>query len=74
MWWLSLPMLSMIMGLFPHDISNAPADKLRFLAPGPFLAREDYRVWFTWSTIVSAAVWMPVMRLAAPRGPACEPR
>ncbi len=30
-------------------------------------------MWFTWSTIVSAAVWVPVMRLAAPQRAACEP-
>ena len=64
-WWTNLPMLSMIIGLSPHDISNAPADKLRFLAPDQFYEHEDYRVWFTWSTIISAAVWVPVIRFAA---------
>jgi hypothetical protein len=72
-WWLSLPLLSLITGLFPHDISNAPADKLRFLGPEYFSAQEDYRVWFTWSTIVSAAVWLPVLRLAARRGQRVSP-
>ena len=68
LWWLCLPMWLAIMGLYPHDISDAPADKLQFLAPDQFFAREDYRVWFTWSTIVSGAVWVPVMRLARRTG------
>ncbi len=67
-WWFCLPMWLMIMGLHPHDISDAPAEKLRFLAPDQFYAHEDYRVWFTWSTILTGAVWLPVFRLARRTG------
>ena len=66
-WWTNLPMLSMIVGLFPHNISNAPVDKLLFLGPDQLYAHEDYRVWFIWSTILSGAVWVPVIRFAARR-------
>ena len=71
-WWANLPMLSKLTELFP-DISTAPVEQLAFLAPDHFFEREDYRVWFTWSTILGAAVWVPVFRLAARQGKTVSP-
>src|SRR5690606_31159042 len=62
------PTLSMLIGLYPDTVSTASVDKLAFLTPPhQFREHEAYRVWFTWSTIVSGAVWVPVMRLASRR-------
>jgi hypothetical protein len=68
-WWACLPTLSMLIGLYPDNVSTAPVDKLAFLTPvHQFREHENYRVWFTWSTILSGAVWVPVLRLAGQRG------
>ncbi|MEZ5291106.1 MAG: serine/threonine-protein kinase [Vicinamibacterales bacterium] len=64
-WWSQLPMLEWIMGLMNgHQLSEGPAASLAFLGPGGFTAREDYRVWFTWSTLIALVVWLPVLRLS----------
>ncbi len=65
-WWHFLPMWLMIMDL--RDISDVPTEKLQFLSPDYYGAREDYRVWFTWSVMIAAAVWIPVFRLARRSG------
>ncbi len=66
-WWSQMPMLAQLLDLTEHDLSEGPSAKLAFLGPRYFNAREDYRVWFTWSTLVSIVVWIPVLRLSAKR-------
>ncbi|MGE0814029.1 MAG: serine/threonine-protein kinase [Vicinamibacterales bacterium] len=66
-WWSQMPMIERLMDITESDLSDGPAAKLAFLGPGSFSAREDYRVWFTWSTLIAVVVWIPVLRLSAQR-------
>ena len=66
-WWHFLPLLGALVSIYP-DISRAPVENLRFLAPEFSLDHSNYRWWFTWATFFCIAVWYPVMRLANRKG------
>ncbi len=72
-WVACVPMLDLLTGIFPDDVSTAPADRLAFLAPDVAPAHVNYRRWFMVSTIISGAVWVPVVRLAARQGKRVSP-
>jgi hypothetical protein len=72
-WAACLPMLELLLGIFPDDVSTAPAGKLAFLSPDVAPTHVNYRLWFTWSTILCGAVWVPVVRLAARQGTTVSP-
>lgn len=59
-WWLSLPVLDPLLGIFPDDISTAPAERLAILGPAFQMAREQYRERFSWCVFACVAVWYPV--------------
>jgi eukaryotic-like serine/threonine-protein kinase len=63
-WWLSLPVLELLLGIFPDDISTAPSDRLAILGPAYQAAREQYREGFAWCVFASVAVWYPVWKMA----------
>jgi hypothetical protein len=67
-WWLSLPFLEPVLGIFPADVSTAPASSLAFFDVSNSQIHIDYRQRFAWGSFLCAAVWVPVIRLAQRRG------
>jgi hypothetical protein len=67
-WWLSLPFLESVLGIFPGDVSTAPASSLAFFDVANRQIHIDYRERFAWGSFLCAAVWVPVVRLAQRRG------
>ncbi len=64
-WWVQEPFLEQLLGLGTNAISMAPGSQIAFLAHTNVEAHLGYRAWFLSSTIICAAVWIPVFRLAS---------
>ncbi len=65
-WWYFSPLLGAL--LESMDLSTAPAESLKLLAPGPTGSLNDYHVnyrkTFSWIAIVSIIAWYVVERMA----------
>lgn len=67
--WYFSSLIGALVGVLP-DISTAPLDRLALLTPAFKADHLAYRAAFSWVTILSVAVWYPVVKLAARRGEA----
>jgi Protein kinase domain len=62
--WTFSPLIEAILALLDSSISRTSLAKLQYLSPNFFTYHENYRVAFTWVTIVSIALWYPVFKVA----------
>jgi hypothetical protein len=59
--WAFAPLIRACFNLEP-GISTAPFERLQYLSPAYYGYHENYRITFTWATVISVALWYQVLR------------